>query len=210
MPEKCPSLEDVFVVTDSDQIFDHVKNFGGKALMSSSKCQTGTDRLAEAFTNYKELSAYDLIINIQGDEPLLETAVIESVIQALQGSPDAQVSTAVAKITKKEEASHPSLVKCVMDKNDYALYFSRSLIPNGHKGLWQEGVTYYRHIGIYGYRKDFLLHYAKLPQTPLQIAEDLEQLKVLENGYRIKTAIVESCSIGVDHPEDINQIEKML
>lgn len=208
--KRCQLLDEVYVVTDDKRIFDHVVGFGGKAVMTPSECPTGTERIAEAIKSENQLSDYDVIVNIQGDEPLLEPEVIGSVIEKLLEDEDASVSTAAVKISSEEEAKNYSVVKCVVDKNGKALYFSRTLIPNGHSGEWLPDVTYYKHLGIYGYRRDFILHYADLEQTPLQKAEDLEQLKVLENGYCIKVSIVESCSVGVDRPEDIKQIEQLL
>jgi len=120
------------------------------------------------------------------------------------------MSTAVVKITSKEEAASDSTVKCIMNLKREALYFSRTLIPNGHHGQWQPDVTYYRHLGIYAYRRHFLIHYAELTPTPLQIAEDLEQLKVLEHGYTIKVAIVKDASVGVDTLADIQKVERLL
>ncbi len=205
---KCPLLDALYVATDDPRIFDHVISFGGKAVMTSPNCPTGTERLAEAIR--ANFSSVDIIINIQGDEPLLEPKVIENVVKILEEDPVAVMSTAVVKIRSAEEALSRSVNKCVMDEKGNALYFSRGLIPHGHSGTWQPDITYYKHLGIYGYRRDFLFHYAELSPTPLQQAEDLEQLKVLEHGFRIKVAIVESDSIGVDRPEDINKIEQLL
>ena len=115
------------------------------------------------------------------------------------------MSTAVVKIQDELEARDEAVVKCVLDTHGKALYFSRTLIPNGHGGKWQPDTTYYKHLGIYGYRRSFLLHYAELESTPLQKSEDLEQLKVLEHGYRIKAAIVQSKSHGIDTPEDLKK-----
>ena len=208
--KKCLLLNEVVVATDDERIFDHVVGFGGKAVMTAPECPTGTERLAQAVKDNDQFSGYEAIINIQGDEPLLEPEVISQVIEKLLEDETAAVSTAAVKISSREEAEDYSAVKCVIDKNGKALYFSRTLIPNGHGGEWQPDVAYYKHLGIYGYRHDFLMHYADLEPTPLQLAEDLEQLKVLENGYRIKVAVVESSSIGVDRPEDVKQIERLL
>ncbi len=206
--KKCNALDELVVATDDRKIFNHVTSFGGKSVMTSSDCPTGTERLAEAVKeNYPDT---DLIVNIQGDEPFLEPDVIVKVIQALDDDLVAVMSTAVVKIDSEEDALNYSVNKCVMDENGNALYFSRTLIPSGHGGSWRPDITYYKHLGIYGYRRDFLLHYADLQPTPLQLAEDLEQLKVLEHGFRIKVAVVESNSIGVDHPEDIKKVEQLL
>lgn len=206
----CSSLDDVFVATDDERIFDHVVSFGGKAVMTSSQCPTGTDRLIEAIESDSFLKKATIVINIQGDEPCLESQVISRVVQLLLEDPLALMSTAVMKIESELEALNPSVVKCSIDKAGHALYFSRALIPAGQKGRFNPNIDYYKHIGIYGFRREFLLQYGKLSSTPLQLAEDLEQLKVLEHGYKIKTTIVESSSISVDHPEDIKKVESLL
>lgn len=208
--KKCSLLDDVIAATDDKRIFDHVLQFGGKAVMTSPHCPTGSDRLIEAVENGPRLREASIIINIQGDEPCLEPIVIEQVVQLLLEDPSAVMSTAVMKIHSEVEALNPSVVKCSMDCRGQALYFSRALIPGGPGAKFNPSLTYFKHIGIYGYRREFLLTYGKLPQTPLQLAEDLEQLKVLEHGYRIKTAIVESTSVSVDHPEDIKKVESLL
>lgn len=205
---KCQLLDKVIVATDDVRIFKHVEEFGGQAIMTSAGCATGTERIAEAIHN--NFSDVEIVVNIQGDEPLIEAQVIESVIETLERDPIAVMSTAVAKIRSEEDAYSRSVNKCVVDENGNALYFSRSLIPAGHSGIWDPEITYYKHLGIYGYRRDFLFHYAELSATPLQLAEDLEQLKVLEHGFRMKVAVVESHSIGVDTPDDIKKIERMI
>lgn len=208
--KKSARLHHLVVATDDLRILNHVRSFGGEAIMTSAHCQTGSDRLVEVLKQSYPLENDAIIINIQGDEPCIEIDVIDQVIEALAASPDAVMSTAVMKLESAEDASNSSTVKCVLDRNHYALYFSRALIPGGKSLSFQDGVTYYKHLGIYGYRKDFLLKYAELEPTPLQLAEDLEQLKVLEHGYRIKAAIVNSRSIGVDTPEDTQKVEELL
>lgn len=208
--KKCRVLDDIFVATDDSRIFDHVEQFGGKAIMTSSACPTGSDRLIEAVEKNPLLKKAEIIVNVQGDEPCLEPRVIQQVVELLLEDPNTPMSTAVMKIHSEIEALNPSVVKCSMDKQGHALYFSRALIPGGPGAKFNPSLTYFKHIGIYGYRREFLLKYGKLPQTPLQLAEDLEQLKVLEHGYRIKTAIVESVSVSVDHPEDIKKVESLL
>lgn len=208
--QRCRSLQDLIVATDDERIFKKVLEFGGKAVMTSPTCPTGTERLAEAVKQNSDYDDVELIINIQGDEPLIDPTTLEQVIHALQESPEADMSTAVVKITSREEAENYSTVKCTINLKREALYFSRTLIPNGHQGQWQPNVTYYKHLGIYAYRRHFLIHYAELAPTPLQIAEDLEQLKVLEHGSIIKVAIVEDTSIGVDTLADIHKVEGLL
>jgi 3-deoxy-manno-octulosonate cytidylyltransferase (CMP-KDO synthetase) len=207
--KQCAALDDLIVATDDLRILDHVHLFGGKGIMTSIECPTGTDRLVEVLKNDISLQGASIVVNIQGDEPCVEPLVIEKVVEILVNNPHAVMSTAAVKL-KKEEAYNSSITKCVIDKHGNALYFSRALIPAGKDLLFKPNINYLKHLGIYGYRRNFLLHYSQLEPTPLQIVEDLEQLKVLEHGYEIKIAIVESESIGVDNPEDIQKIERLL
>lgn len=202
----CKDLADVIVATDDPRIFDHVQSFGGHVVMTR-ECATGSDRLAEVVKNGH--ADAETILNIQGDEPCLCPSIVSRVIEALQDS-EAVVSTAAIKIESEEEALSSSVVKCVFDKQGYALCFSRALIPSNKSLLWNSNTSYFKHLGIYCYRKEFLLQYGQLEQTPLQQAEDLEQLKILEHGYKIKVAVVAGSSIGVDHPEDITKVEQLL
>lgn len=208
--KECFLLDEVFVATDDKRIFDHVLGFGGQVIMTSPSCPTGSDRIIQAVEKERRLDDASIIVNIQGDQPCLEPNVVQQVLQLLLDDSEAQMSTAVMKIHSEIEALNPSVVKCSLDCQGNALYFSRSLIPGGPHVKFNPLLTYFKHIGIYAFRRDFLFTYGKLPQTPLQLAEDLEQLKVLEHGYKIKTAIVESHSISVDHPEDVTKVESLL
>lgn len=205
----CKALDLVVVATDDKRIFEHVKSFGGDVVMTSEECPTGTDRIAEVIRGTRAYDKAQIIINIQGDEPCLDPDVITKVVEILENDPQAVMSTAIVPLLP-EEAGNSSVVKCVIDKLHNALYFSRALIPAGLSLSMQPKVHYYKHMGIYGYRRDFLLHYAQLTSTPLMLAESLEQLKVLEHGYRIKAAVVTGESIGVDLPEDIKKVEQLL
>jgi len=207
--KKCSALNDLVVATDDKRIFDHVKGFGGHVVMTSEECPTGTDRLAEVLKTDRTYDKSEIIINIQGDEPCLDTDVIKKVVEILENDPLAVMSTAIVELPR-DEADNSSVVKCVIDKNHNALYFSRALIPGGLTQKVQPHVHYYKHLGIYGYRREFLLHYSELTPTPLMQAESLEQLKVLEHGYRIKAAIVPHESVSVDLPEDIKKVELLL
>ncbi len=207
---QCALIDTLVVATDDSRIYTHVEDFGGKAVYTSLDCPTGTDRLVDALQNDPHLLQAEFVINIQGDIPCLDPVLIDNLIQALLQAPDAVMSTAISRITDPEEVKRPSIVKCVIDKNQYALYFSRALIPRGHDGEMHPTLPYYKHIGLYCFRREFLLQYSRLPPTPLQLAEDLEQLKVLEHGFRIKTAIVKDYPIGVDLPEDIHKVEQWL
>ncbi|HRD55887.1 MAG TPA: 3-deoxy-manno-octulosonate cytidylyltransferase [Parachlamydiaceae bacterium] len=205
----CSLLDKLVVATDDASIYEHVVSFGGVAVMTSPDCKNGTERIAEAVQNESSLQEFEWIINIQGDEPLLEENVIAKVIEALQQKDHPLMASACMLLKTEEEAKNPSIVKCVFNSSQNALYFSRALVPHG-KGGFKSDQTYYKHIGVYGYQKDFLLQYAKLPETPLQLAEDLEQLKALEHGVLIRLALVDSESLGVDTPEDIKKVEALL
>ncbi len=212
--KRCLALQQILVATDDERIFAHVKGFGGEVVMTSTSCQTGSDRLAEVVREYShiypELAKAEIIVNIQGDEPLVDPSVIEGLAKVLQRDHQAEVATAIKEIQSEEEALLASCVKCVIDKSGYALYFSRGLIPMGKNLKYETGRTYYKHIGIYGYRKAFLLEYGKLAATPLQLAEDLEQLKILEQGFRIKTLLVDKECVDVNTLEDIKKVEQLL
>lgn len=203
-------LDQLLIATDDDRIFDHVKQFGGYPVMTSLHCPTGTDRLAEVLQKQPEWLKAEAVVNIQGDEPYVDPAAIEKAVTLLLEDPMASMATIVTPLRDEEEAQNSSIVKCVKDQQNNALYFSRSLIPSNKKHQFNSNGNYFRHIGLYVYRPSFLLRYQSLPQTPLQIEEDLEQLKVLEHGFRIKVAVTEKESIGVDTPEDLNKIERWI
>ncbi len=200
--ERAKLLNEVIVATDDKRIFDHLTLFGKKAVMTDPDIRTGTDRCYEAV---KDLNS-DIIVNIQGDEPLLDPETIDSLISALADSPEAVCSTPVKKITAETEIDNPNIVKTVTDKNMFALYFSRSRIPfnrNDHD-------NYYKHIGIYAYRSDFLKTFIGLESTMLEKSESLEQLRILENGFKIKCVEVFNDSTGVDTPEDLDKVRKII
>lgn len=205
----CSSLQSLVVATDDDRIFEHVAGFGGHVVMTSSTCLNGTERLVEVLKTNPRFDDVPIIVNIQGDEPCLDPLVTQRIVEVLLNDPVAVMSTAVIPFDPMEDGNNPSIVKCVLDQKHNVLYFSRALIPSGKTQKSSDHI-YYRHVGIYAYRRDFLLRYADLPATPLQLAEDLEQLKVLEHGFRIKAAIVDSSSMGVDTPDDIQKVEQWL
>jgi len=200
--KKAKSLDDVIVATDDERISEVVQGFGGMAMMTSSTHPSGTDRCAEV----AEKVNCDLVINIQGDEPLIPPAVIDKVVQALRESPSDIPMSSAATIASREERESSNVVKVVLTKDNLALYFSRSPIPF----LRNTPAPTFRHIGIYGYRKDFLLKFVFLPQTPLERAESLEQLRALEHGYKIRIVIVDYSPVGVDTPEDLERVREML
>ena len=197
------NLCDVIVATDDDRIFECVKNFGGQVVMTSSELPNGTSRCEQAARFYGK--DVDAVINIQGDEPLLDPLMIDEVAELLTDGNE--YVTLCKELTSDFE--NPNTVKVVMSQDNYALYFSRSLIPYKRN---KSTLPIYQHIGIYGYSLDFLKKYVTLPATPLSDAESLEQLKVLEHGYRIKVGIT-NCkgeSLGVDTPEDLEKVKEII
>ena len=173
-------LDGVVVATDDERIVDEVKSFGGNVILTRKDHINGTSRIAEVCETYTD---YDVIVNIQGDEPLIEPDMINSIIDSFVEDNTIPMSTLKYKLTDMAEIENPNAVKVVTDKNDFAIYFSRSVIPYP-RNLNMD--NYYKHVGIYGYKRDFVMEYAKMASTPLELSESLEQLRVLENGYKIK------------------------
>lgn len=202
---KCRLLDKLIIATDDVRIFDHAKGFGAEVVMTPVECLNGTERMCHVIQSNPLYANGDIYINIQGDEPCIEPKNIDTLIQALLDSPQDKMATLAAKITDIDQIRSSGTCKCVFDTNGYALYFSRSIIPYAKN----DGAVY-KHIGIYAFQRDFLLQYRSLPNTPLQLAEDLEQLKVLEHGYKIKVAIVTSDALDVNNPEDIKKVEQYL
>uniref|UniRef100_A0A5B7BE86 3-deoxy-manno-octulosonate cytidylyltransferase n=1 Tax=Davidia involucrata TaxID=16924 RepID=A0A5B7BE86_DAVIN len=198
------TLDHVVVATDDEKIAECCRGFGADVIMTSESCQNGTERCNEALQKLEK--KYDIVVNIQGDEPLIEPEIIDGVVKALQVAPDAVFSTAVTSL-KPEDAFDPNRVKCVVDNRGYAIYFSRGLIPHNKLGKVNPQFPYLLHLGIQSYDSKFLSIYPELPPTPLQLEEDLEQLKVLENGYKMKVIKVDHEAHGVDTPEDVEKIE---
>ena len=192
----------VIVATDDERICDAVRAEGGEALMTRTDHPTGTDRLAEVAEAYP---AVDLIVNVQGDEPLIEPSVIDDLIAPFEMDENLPMATVMTRMEDAEEQLDPNNVKVVVDKLGYALYFSRSLVPYPRAAAG----PVYKHIGIYAYRRDFLLRYARLEPTPLESAESLEQLRALENGYGIRVLETDCRFVGVDTPEDLALVNKI-
>lgn len=190
-------LDDVIVATDDDRILEAVKSFGGKAVLTSNTHLSGTDRIAEV-ARALEVS---VIVNIQADEPLLEPSMIDVLAQALTDDPKLVMATLCEKITGPGQMQDPNVVKVLVDKEGYALSFSR--LPIGGN---QEGAAVFKHIGLYAYTKDFLLKFTNLSASALEKAEKLEQWRALENGYKIKVLETECATIGVDTPEDLEKV----
>lgn len=201
------TLDQVVVATDDEKIAECCRGFGAEVIMTSESCRNGTERCNEALQKLDK--KYDIVVNIQGDEPLIEPEIIDGIVKALQSAPDAVFSTAVTSL-KPEDAFDPNRVKCVVDNRGYAIYFSRGLIPYNKLGKVNPQFPYLLHLGIQSYDTKFLKIYPELTPTPLQLEEDLEQLKVLENGYKMKVIKVDHEAHGVDIPEDVEKIEQFM
>ena len=195
-------VNETLVATDDERIKTAVENAGGKAMLTRADHPTGTDRLAEVAEAYKDV---DLIINVQGDEPLIEPGLIDELAGLFAEEPELVMATVKTLMEDEAEQQNPNNVKVVCDKSGYALYFSRSLMPYPRKG----GCPVYKHIGIYAYRRDFLLKYARMEPTPLEKAESLEQLRALENGYRIKVVESKASFVGVDTADDLERVNEI-
>jgi 3-deoxy-manno-octulosonate cytidylyltransferase (CMP-KDO synthetase) len=182
-----------------------VEGFGGKARLTAASHKTGTDRVAEVAAGME----VDIVVNIQGDEPLMNPAMIDEVVRPFVEEPDLPMSTLCAPILEEENLNSPHVVKVVFDLKGYALYFSRSLIPYPRK---MDGFVAYEHLGLYAYRKDFLMTYVKIPQTRLEINESLEQLRVLEAGYRLKVVVsaYPYTGLSVDTQEDLEKVRQII
>jgi len=207
-------VSEVIVATDDERIAAAVKAFGGRVEMTDRGHETGTDRLAEVAAR----SDADIIVNVQGDEPLIEPAMIDEAVRPLVDDPAIQMATLKTRIKTLHDFLSPNVVKVVTDWEGNALYFSRSPLPN-FRDKWNDlkdekfatgRLLCYRHVGLYVYRRDFLLQYAQMSPTYLELAEKLEQLRVLENGYRIKVVETEYESIGVDTPFDLEKVIEKL
>lgn len=205
--KQAKTLTRLVVATDDEKIRKACEEYGAEVIMTSEECPNGTERANEAVAKLSE--QYDIVVNIQGDEPLMEPEIIDAVVRALQESPDAVYSTAVTPL-KHEEVTMRARVKCILDQNGYAVYFSRGMLPYNKKGEVDKSHKYLLHLGLQCYDRDFLRLYGSLPATPLQLQEDLEQLKVLEHGYKIRVVEVEHSAHGVDEPEDVASIEKIM
>jgi 3-deoxy-manno-octulosonate cytidylyltransferase (CMP-KDO synthetase) len=200
------TLSAVMVATDDQRIADAVNAFGGQVVMTRDDHRSGTDRLAEVVSRFSDI---DVIVNVQGDEPLIDPHTIDSAVKPLLAEPDVQMSTIAAPITDPAEVNSPDVVKVVLDNKGFALYFSRSPIPHYRDAAPGER-TYLAHVGLYVYRRECLLHIAGLTPTPLEQAESLEQLRAVENGIRIKVVTGKYRSIAVDRPADVVNVERVL
>ena len=204
---KCKGIDRVIVATDDERIYNACKKFGAEVEMTSTEHKSGSDRIAEVASRHPEIA---FIINLQGDEPLIEEDNIRLVRKGVVEDENADISTLVRLIETEDEVNNPNIVKCVFDLNGYAMYFSRSKIPYERSintsGAWK----FYGHLGIYGYKKEALFKMTKLPQSSCEKAESLEQLRALQNGMKIRVSIVNNVPVGIDTIEDFEKFKTMV
>lgn len=205
-------LDDVYVATDDKRIFDKVRSFGGKVIMTSDAHRSGTDRCYEAFTKLDDW--FDVVINVQGDEPFIQPEQIEALKNCFADE-ETQIATLVKKITERDGVEvlfNPNSPKVVIDKQNNALYFSRSPIPykrGSDEKNWIAEHDYYKHVGVYAYRSEVLSQIVQMPPSKLELVESLEQLRWLENGLKIKAGFTDVETVGIDTPEDLEKIKGM-
>ncbi|MFH1394715.1 MAG: 3-deoxy-manno-octulosonate cytidylyltransferase [Candidatus Omnitrophota bacterium] len=210
-------IDEVIVAVDKERVFKAVEAFGGKAVYTSPEQPSGTDRLAEIANSVDA----DVFINVQGDEPLVHPLMIDELVQVFEYEENVQMATLIKRIHNKNEITDPNVVKVVVDRKGFALYFSRNPIPyvvkessidDSAREQDTEDVSgkYFKHIGLYGYTKDFLFTYTNLPKSTLEIKEKLEQLRVLEHGYKIKTIETRYDTVSVDTQEDLEKVRELL
>lgn len=203
-------LDNVYVATDDQRIYDAVTGFGGRAIMTRTDHQSGTDRIREAYEKIGE--DFDVIINIQGDEPFIQRSQIKTVMDCFNDE-NTQIATLGKLFTTMEAVRNPNSPKIVIDNNGYAMYFSRSVIPfvrNVDEKEWINKYPFMKHIGLYAYRSKVLKEITELPQSSLELAESLEQLRWLQNGYKIKVGTTDVETVGIDTPDDLKRAEEYL
>lgn len=203
-------LDDACVATDDERIFDCVKTFGGKVVMTRTDHKSGTDRIEEAIE--KIGGDYDVIVNIQGDEPFIQKSQIETVCRCFDDE-KTQIATLGKPFTDMDAVANPNSPKIVIDNNSFAMYFSRSIIPfvrGKEQAEWLQHYPFLKHLGIYAYRRDVLRQITQLPQSSLEIAESLEQLRWLQNGFKIKVGLTDVETVGIDTPDDLKRAEEFL
>lgn len=203
-------LDAVYVATDDERIYNKVEEFGGKAVMTSTEHHSGTDRIEEALL--KVGGNFDVVVNIQGDEPFIQKSQIETLCKCFDDQVT-QIATLGKPFESIEAVENPNSPKIVIDNNGYAMYFSRSIIPfirGVEKNEWLKKHTFLKHLGIYAYRASVLNEITKLPQSELELAESLEQLRWLQNGYKIKVGLTNAETVGIDTPEDLRRAEEFI
>src|SRR5712692_1177918 len=203
--KKSRLVDRVIVATDDERVVNAVKRFDGESVMTPGHLRSGSDRVAYAA---KKLPDATLLVNVQGDEPLIEPGMIDEAVQPLLDDETIDVGTLVRRIDKPDDLANPNIVKVVLDTKGFALYFSRAAIPFTRDGQITEAL--YKHIGLYVFRRDFLLKFASLPVTTLERMEKLEQLRILEHGYKIKATVTKDDSMPIDTSEDVNLVKGML
>jgi 3-deoxy-manno-octulosonate cytidylyltransferase (CMP-KDO synthetase) len=199
-------FDDVFVVTDSDIIFQEIVSHGGKAIMSQRAHESGSDRIAEAVENMPA----NIVVNVQGDEPFVNQPALQQLLTVFEGAEGAnvQVASLMQLMTNTEQINDPNFVKVAIDKNSFSLFFSRSVIPYPRAVLPE--TSYYEHIGVYAFRKEALLNFTRWPMSPLETAEKIECLRYLENGVPIKMILTQYMGVEIDTPEDLLKAEQLL
>lgn len=204
--KRAQTVHKVLVATDDQRIVDAVQGFGGEARMTRTDHRTGTERIAEVAAHEEG----DIFINVQGDEPLIDPVSIDTAVAALLEEPPAQIATVATAIRHANDIMDPNVVKAVLDFDENALYFSRAPVPWVRDTQQKIHVKYWKHLGLYAFQREALLEYPTLPQGDLEKIEQLEQLRWLENGWRIRVAEVARDAVSVDVPEDISRVEKLL
>ena len=199
-------FDDVFVVTDSEIIFQEIASHGGKAIMSQHTHESGSDRIAEAVENMPA----NIVVNVQGDEPFVNQPALQQLLAAFEGAEggNVQVASLMQLMTNTEQINDPNFVKVAVDKNSFSLFFSRSVIPYPRAVLPE--TCYYEHIGVYAFRKEALLNFTRWPMSPLEAAEKVECLRYLENGVPIKMILTQYMGVEIDTPEDLRKAEQLL
>ena len=203
-------VHDVLVATDDERIVAAVNRFGGHVALTPSSLKSGTDRIAFAA---RPMTDAEIIVNVQGDEPLIVPEMIDQAVQPLVDDPGLPVGTLVRRIDSADDLTNPNIPKVVLDRNSDCLFFSRSAIPYGRDippSEWLRHHTYYKHIGLYVFRRDFLLRFAEMSQTPLELAEKLEQLRVLEHGFKMRGTVTSFESVPVDTQADLDKVRALV
>ena len=208
---KSKSTSRVVVATDDNKIFDTVKSFNGEAVMTSAELRSGTDRVAEA-ADILKLKSNEVVVNIQGDQPVFNSAVLDELVLPFKKDNKVEMATLAVKLKDNQEIADPKNVKVIFDKNNFAIYFSRAQIPYPRDNKGNDNILpdYYKHLGFYAYKKSFLDKLCTLDSGKYENIEKLEQLRVLEHGYKIKISITQYDAPGVDVPEDIKRVEQYI
>jgi len=203
---KCPILDKVIVATDNEEIAEVIKNIDGNVEFTDPNIRTGSDRVAAVAEKYPDM---DIVINLQGDEPFIKPKMLEQLIEPYLEGDDPEMTTLAYELDVEKDYENPGAVKVITDLNKNAIYFSRSPIPNPNKQPKSSisKMPVYHHMGLYAFKRDFLLKFRNLPQTPLEISESLEQLRALEHGYRIRVCLTEEGTVEINTPEDLAKAE---